>query len=649
MRKPPAIILAAGKASRMKPYSLEIPKSLFELAPNLTVMDLTVRWLEEEGIKDIVIVTRPSLEKFFSKRYGDKVRVVTTDMEDGFANLYSFLTGARAVTTREFLVIMSDHIFEPEILRRLLRGGGDRAFTLCLDRNPPWDKIEEGLKVVLEDGEIREVGKKASPYYGIDTGLFYCTARAIEIAEETIHELGLNATIADALRRAIRYGEVSYVEVTDLLWMDVDTPEELEEARKLLPALLRRSLIKPGDGPVSRHINRPVSTRISVFLFLRGIYVSPNLISILSFLLALLSSILIVRGLLIAAAILIQLSSIIDGVDGEVARLFGTANRFGGLLDSLLDRYADLLIIAGMGSKIVFETPLQVALFAVAAGNIFITSYVSHLAGWSSDRVINLRSVSPASRDVRLLIAALLTAFNLFWPFILYMVVVPLAFSLVLLAASKMPEKPIKVERRKPVPHVEIRQRPRRKITALEANLKVLLASSIKLLIFLVVIRLIYGLVADLDPIGLMDFSLRPITILNFLELVVIVYFGYRIMLSSKFFLDLLSKWLVRKMGIVTEVAVKRALADLLYLIVIALLIWFLPGYLGSLPLGSLTSKLSLIFLLFLFLLVFYDLAKLFYRSFKGFFDRQIARIAERLTYITESGRWKEEQPRERE
>ncbi len=635
VRRPPAIILAAGKATRMQPYSLEVPKALFELAPNLTVLDLTIRWLREEGIKDIIIVTRPSLARFFVERYGDSVKVVTTDREEGFGNLYSFLTGVQAADSSEYLVLMSDHIFEPEILRRMLRKEGSRAFTLSLDRNPPWDKLEEGLKVVLEDDEVKEVGKDAVPHYGIDTGIFYCTEKAEVIARETIEEKGERATIADALRKAIAYGEVSYVDVTGLIWMDVDTPEELEEARKILPLLLRRSLIKPGDGPVSRYINRQISTRLSVSLFLRGIYVSPNLISLLAFSLMGLAAVLIYRGFLVPAALLIQLSSIIDGMDGEVARLFGTASKFGGLLDAFLDRYSDLLIVAAIGTGIMFREPWQIFLLGLAAGNVFVTSYVSHLAGWSTERVVRLRAWSPASRDVRLLVAAVMTALGMFWPFLWYMALVPLAFSAYMVIASRIPGKPIKLERRTPKPEVKVKK-VRKRVTPLEANLRVLLASSIKLTLWVIVIRLFYGLVADLGPLMILDLAVSPVTVLNMAEFIVVVYFGYRILLSVKSLLDLLSKWLVREMGLVTEAAVKRALADIFYLALISLLIMFVPSYLEEVPLGSIVSKVALLVLLFLFLLFFYDLAKLFYRSFKGFFDRQISKIAERLSVAVE-------------
>ena len=633
--------MAAGKATRMEPYSREMPKCLFELAPGLAVLDLTLRWLREEKVERIVIVTRPSLVDAFRERYGDSIEVVATDEEEGFGNLYSLRVGMEAIGSEEFLLLMSDHIFEPEILRRLLLKGGASAFTLCLDRNPPWEKIEEGLKVVVRDGRVEHVGKQAPPYYGVDTGLFYCSVGARKIVDETIAEIGPKATVADALRRAIREGQVDYVDVTGLMWMDIDTPEELNEARKMLPDLLRRSLVKPGDGPVSRFLNRPVSTRISVWLFLRGWSVSPNAVSALSFLTCLAGAAMIPLAKPLLAAGLIQGSSILDGVDGEVARLFQRASRFGKLFDAFLDRYADLAIVAAGALTLSPLTPLWMLLVALAAGNVFITSYVSHLAGWSQHpKVVELRSWSPAGRDVRLLVAAIAAFMGRIDWYLLYMASVPILFSVVMVwVAAREPPKPKlpALPKREPIPTVPAKKVRKRKLRAVERNLGTLLASAIKLTLAIFAIRTAGRLLAGIGPIPVGPFLLEPSHVLGFLELIAVVYFGYRILMALKFFVDLVSGWLVRRIGVVTEVAVKRALVDFLYLSFLAVLMWVAPPRLHSLPrVGEITERLVLLVLFVFFVLIVYDLMKLFYRSFRGVYDRMVTRLAERLRLLAE-------------
>jgi len=51
---------------------------------------------------------------------------------------------------------------------------------------------------------------------------------------------------------------------------------------------------------------------------------------------------------LLLAVILLLLSGFCDAIDGVIARRYGEATAFGGFLDSLLDRYSDAFVIAGI-------------------------------------------------------------------------------------------------------------------------------------------------------------------------------------------------------------------------------------------------------------------------------------------------------------
>ncbi|MCD6467393.1 MAG: CDP-alcohol phosphatidyltransferase family protein [Methanomicrobia archaeon] len=83
---------------------------------------------------------------------------------------------------------------------------------------------------------------------------------------------------------------------------------------------------KPTDGIISKHINRKVSIRISKILLKTGI--TPNHVSIITFLIALSAAFMFLRGNIILGGILTQLTSIIDGVDGEIARMKNMQTKF---------------------------------------------------------------------------------------------------------------------------------------------------------------------------------------------------------------------------------------------------------------------------------------------------------------------------------
>lgn len=126
-------------------------------------------------------------------------------------------------------------------------------------------------------------------------------------------------------------------------WQDVDTPADMAHAQ----AMLRRSLAKPADGPVSRWLNRPLSTRLTMLL--APLRPSPNLVTWLVCGLGLLAAGLLAAGQGIAGGFLAQATSVVDGVDGELSRLQLRASRRGALLDGVLDRLADAAILAGLG------------------------------------------------------------------------------------------------------------------------------------------------------------------------------------------------------------------------------------------------------------------------------------------------------------
>jgi 1L-myo-inositol 1-phosphate cytidylyltransferase / CDP-L-myo-inositol myo-inositolphosphotransferase len=110
---------------------------------------------------------------------------------------------------------------------------------------------------------------------------------------------------------------------------------------------LRRSLGKEADGPVSRWLNRPLSTRLSMVL--APLRPAPDLVSLVAFGLSLAGALLLATGQGLSGGLLVHASSVADGVDGEVARLQLRGGPRGALLDGVLDRVGDAAILAGLG------------------------------------------------------------------------------------------------------------------------------------------------------------------------------------------------------------------------------------------------------------------------------------------------------------
>jgi archaetidylinositol phosphate synthase len=76
--------------------------------------------------------------------------------------------------------------------------------------------------------------------------------------------------------------------------------------------------------------------------------VSPNVITVLGPLVALAAAITFVLHQILFAAFLMLLAGFVDALDGAVARASGRTTAFGGVLDSICDRYADAILLFGL-------------------------------------------------------------------------------------------------------------------------------------------------------------------------------------------------------------------------------------------------------------------------------------------------------------
>jgi phosphatidylglycerophosphate synthase len=124
------------------------------------------------------------------------------------------------------------------------------------------------------------------------------------------------------------------------------TDAERREATRLL----LRSLEKPSDGIVSRHLHRPVSRTVTRWLLPTSI--TPNAMTLVAALFGLAALPFAFRGgywsVLIGAA-LFETQNILDGCDGEIARLKYLRSRGGEWLDQVLDDLLNIAFLTAVG------------------------------------------------------------------------------------------------------------------------------------------------------------------------------------------------------------------------------------------------------------------------------------------------------------
>ena len=83
-----AILLAAGMGTRLRPLTLDTPKSLVEVNGK-PMLETQIQYLKEKGIKEIIVVTGYLHEKFdyIKEKYG--VKLIYNDKYDIYNNIYT--------------------------------------------------------------------------------------------------------------------------------------------------------------------------------------------------------------------------------------------------------------------------------------------------------------------------------------------------------------------------------------------------------------------------------------------------------------------------------------------------------------------------------------------------------------------------------
>jgi phosphatidylglycerophosphate synthase len=159
----------------------------------------------------------------------------------------------------------------------------------------------------------------------------------------------------------------------------VSSRPQLRRAR----ALLLASLVKASDGPVSRHFNRHLSRAITLLCIPLG--VTPNQMTVLVAFAGLLAGYYASQPSAqaqLVGALLFQLHSVIDGCDGEIARLTRNFGKHGALIDSLVDDASNVLFFAGLSYGVAGLLAVQWPLYtaALTVGCYAAVAYIQYAA-----------------------------------------------------------------------------------------------------------------------------------------------------------------------------------------------------------------------------------------------------------------------------
>ncbi len=244
-----AIILAAGVGQRLFGDSRsQPPKCLIEF-DGKTLLKRHFEVLQELGIEKLTLIVgyRKDLivEEATACAPDGFLEVIENPMYRGGSLISMWYARETYRRGEDVLFMDADTLYDQEVLQRLVKSKSATAFVYDEDL----DEGDDPVRICLRDDEVVDFGKRIVGQFdamGEWPGFMKVSAETgplLAAALENYIEGGqLTATYEEAIRDVIvgeRTSVFEIVDISDLNWIEIDFPEDLERAREvILPKLL---------------------------------------------------------------------------------------------------------------------------------------------------------------------------------------------------------------------------------------------------------------------------------------------------------------------------------------------------------------------------------------------------------------------------
>lgn len=230
-----AIILAAGRGTRLQPLTDTTPKAMLPINGK-PMLEIILHQLKSVGVTEVVVIVnylKEHIKKHFGNgsKIGMKITYVEQPELKGSADAIARAEGH--ITDKRFFVIACDSLFETHLLKRLLKHTSPGVFT-CTE-------VEDGRRygILITEGRkvTRIIEKPENPPTNLANFSVYILPHEIFKACKEVKE-GVKGEywLPDAIQMLIDKGiEFEYEVCSHIL--DIGTPEQLAEAQEMAKKL----------------------------------------------------------------------------------------------------------------------------------------------------------------------------------------------------------------------------------------------------------------------------------------------------------------------------------------------------------------------------------------------------------------------------
>ena len=236
-----AIILAAGKGSRLNGTAGESPKCLVQLG-GMSLVERQIGVLRRAGIDDIAIVVGCQADRV-RRACGHDITYIENTRYAQTNSLYS-LWMARPLLYESFVVLNCDVLFHPALLTDLLTSRHENALLLGYREASQAPYGDEEMKVTVHRGRVVDMSKEMDPAEadGENLGIVKFGARGAAALVDIMDGLVAEGRLRDWAPRAFAAfagrHPLHAIGTRGLPWIEIDFPEDYQRAaQEVLPAI----------------------------------------------------------------------------------------------------------------------------------------------------------------------------------------------------------------------------------------------------------------------------------------------------------------------------------------------------------------------------------------------------------------------------
>ena len=242
-----ALVLAAGKGTRLKPLTNTVPKHILPVG-NKPILFHVLDYIKEAGIKDIGIVVSPDSGPYIKEalgtgsRYGGQITFIVQPEPLGLAHAVKVAQGF--LDDSPFLMLLGDNLIQEGITDFLDEFHTSNSDASILLKEVP-DPRDFGVAELDSSGRVVHVVEKPkNPKSNLVViGVYLFTAEIHKAIAQTKPSRRGELEITDAIQKLLEMGKEVRSHLVRGWWLDIGSNEGLIEAnRVVLDAFLKRDI-----------------------------------------------------------------------------------------------------------------------------------------------------------------------------------------------------------------------------------------------------------------------------------------------------------------------------------------------------------------------------------------------------------------------